>query len=97
MSEMKKIGETVAQSKLIARLKDGHVALPLFGTPSTHIIKPPAEDYPDTVYNEAFAMARRIVASAHEVADELSATFPSSVYSAIISVVTHQVQTVARD
>ena len=45
-----------AQSKLIARLEDGHVALPLFGTPSTHIIKPPAEDYPDTVYNESFAM-----------------------------------------
>ena len=45
-----------AQDKLIARIVDGHVELPLFGAPSTHIIKPSAADYPDTVYNECFAM-----------------------------------------
>lgn len=45
-----------AQDKLIARIVDGQIELPLFGTPSTHIIKPSAADYPDTVYNECFAM-----------------------------------------
>ena len=30
--------------------------LPLFGAPSTHIIKPGVSDYPDTIYNEMFAM-----------------------------------------
>jgi len=45
-----------AQSKLIARLEDGRLSLPLFGTPSTHILKPAVEDYPDSVYNEAYAM-----------------------------------------
>ena len=34
----------------------GQIELPLFGTPSTHIIKPSAADYPDAVYNECFAM-----------------------------------------
>ncbi len=45
-----------AQNKLIARIVDGKIALPLFGMPSTHIIKPPVEDYPDSVFNELFAM-----------------------------------------
>jgi len=45
-----------AQNKLIARIVDGHVSLPLFGTPSTHIIKPSVADYPDSVFNEAFSM-----------------------------------------
>jgi len=45
-----------AQSKLIARIADGRVSLPLFGTPSTHIIKPSVADYPDSVFNEAFSM-----------------------------------------
>ena len=45
-----------AQSKLIARIVDGRIVLPLFGAPSTHIIKPSVEDYPDTVYNELFSM-----------------------------------------
>lgn len=45
-----------AQSKLIVRLKDGRIGLPLFGTPSSHIIKPSVEDYPDSVYNEFFSM-----------------------------------------
>jgi serine/threonine-protein kinase HipA len=45
-----------AQSKLIARLVDGHIALPLYGMPSTHIVKPPMEEYPDSVFNECFSM-----------------------------------------
>ena len=45
-----------AQNKLIVRLVDGRISLPLFGTPSTHILKPAVADYPDTVYNEAFSM-----------------------------------------
>lgn len=45
-----------AQSKLIVRLVDGRIGLPLFGTPSSHIVKPSAEDYPDAVYNEFFSM-----------------------------------------
>ena len=45
-----------AQSKLIARLVGGRIALPLYGIPSTHIVKPPMEDYPDSVFNECFSM-----------------------------------------
>ena len=43
-----------AQDKLIARVKDGRVILPLYGTPSTHIVKPPADGFPDSVENEFF-------------------------------------------
>lgn len=43
-----------AQDKLIARVRDGHVILPLYGTPSTHIIKPPADGFEDSVHNEYF-------------------------------------------
>ncbi len=45
-----------AQSKLIVRLDGGRILLPLFGAPSTHILKPAVEDYPDSVYNEAYSM-----------------------------------------
>ena len=45
-----------AQSKLIARIEDGAIKLPLFGTPSTHIIKPSVADYPDSIYNELYSM-----------------------------------------
>ena len=45
-----------AQDKLIACLKDGHIALPLRGTPSTHIFKPGIERFPESVYNEHFCM-----------------------------------------
>lgn len=45
-----------AQSKLIACLVDGRIGLPLYGMPSTHIVKPPMEDYPDSVFNECFSM-----------------------------------------
>ena len=45
-----------AQDKLIACLKDGRLLLPLHGTPSTHIIKPGIERFPESVYNEHFCM-----------------------------------------
>ena len=45
-----------AQSKLIARIEDGSIRLPLFGMPSTHIIKPSVADYPDSIYNELYSM-----------------------------------------
>lgn len=43
-----------AQDKLIARVRDGRVILPLYGTPSTHIVKPPADGFADSVPNEYF-------------------------------------------
>lgn len=43
-----------AQDKLIARVCDGKVVLPLDGTPSTHIIKPGSRDFSETVFNENF-------------------------------------------
>lgn len=46
-----------AQNKLIARIdEEGRLVLPLFGAPSTHLIKPSVEEYPDTIYNEHFSM-----------------------------------------
>ena len=45
-----------AQDKLIACLQKGRVLLPLHGTPSTHIIKPGIERFPESVYNEHFCM-----------------------------------------
>ena len=47
-----RISGSGAQNKLIARIADGHIELPLFGAPSTHIIKPAIQDYEDSVYNE---------------------------------------------
>lgn len=45
-----------AQDKLIACLRKGRISLPLHGTPSTHIIKPGIERFPESVYNEHFCM-----------------------------------------
>ena len=45
-----------AQDKLIACIKDGNILLPLNGTPSTHIIKPGIERFPESVFNEWFCM-----------------------------------------
>ena len=46
-----------AQDKLIACMRDEKVALPLDGTPSTHIIKTEIRGYPASVENEWFAMS----------------------------------------
>jgi len=45
-----------AQDKLIACIIDDKLALPLNGTPSTHIIKPNISGFENTVYNELFCM-----------------------------------------
>lgn len=51
-----RISGTGAQDKLIARVEDGEISLPLYGTPSTHIIKPAIPAYPESVFNEFFCM-----------------------------------------
>ena len=51
-----RISVTGAQDKLIACIKDNKIFLPLYGEPSTHIIKPPISDYPNSVFNEFFCM-----------------------------------------
>lgn len=45
-----------AQDKFVACIIDNRVALPLHGTPSTHIIKPNIEGLSDSVFNELFCM-----------------------------------------
>lgn len=45
-----------SQDKLVACVQDGRVSLPLYGTPSTHIIKPAIPEFPGSVFNELFCM-----------------------------------------
>ena len=45
-----------AQDKLVTSVFKGKVYLPLNGTPSTHIIKPGIERFPESVFNEFFCM-----------------------------------------
>lgn len=45
------------QDKIAVRIKDGQVAIPLDGSPSTHIIKPSIKGYEGLVQNEAFCLA----------------------------------------
>ena len=45
-----------AQDKLVACVEKGRILLPLNGTPSTHIIKPGIERFPESVFNEFFCM-----------------------------------------
>lgn len=45
-----------AQDKLVACLRGSTLALPLNGTPSTHIIKPGMERFPESVFNEFYCM-----------------------------------------
>jgi serine/threonine-protein kinase HipA len=51
-----RISGTGAQDKLIACVRNGKVFLPLYGAPSTHIIKPPIAAYSGSVFNELFCM-----------------------------------------
>ena len=46
-----------AQDKLIACVSGNSVSLPLFGTPSTHIIKTEIRNYPGSVENEWYSMS----------------------------------------
>ena len=52
-----RISGSGSQDKLFVRLSDGRISLPLFGAPSTHLLKPPAGEYHDSVYNEWFAVS----------------------------------------
>jgi serine/threonine-protein kinase HipA len=45
------------QDKLPVALVDGKIAIPLNGTPSTHILKPDAPRLTGSVFNEAFCLA----------------------------------------
>ena len=45
-----------AQDKLVACVQEGRIVLPLNGTPSTHIIKPGIERFPESVFNELYCM-----------------------------------------
>ena len=45
-----------SQDKLVACVENGVIYLPLYGTPSTHIIKPSNFNFHNTVYNEYFCM-----------------------------------------
>lgn len=54
--EFRGISGAGAQDKLIACLVDGQILLPLHGTPSTHIIKPGINRFPESVFNEWFCM-----------------------------------------
>ena len=45
-----------SQEKLVACIRGGKVSLPLYGTPSTHIIKPEIPSFHDSVFNEFFCM-----------------------------------------
>ena len=51
-----------AQDKLVARLDGDTLVLPLYGTPSTHIVKPAASDFEESVANEFFCqrLAQRV-------------------------------------
>lgn len=51
-----RISGSGAQDKLIACIVNNQLALPLNGTPSTHIIKPNIEGYSNTTLNELFCM-----------------------------------------
>jgi len=46
-----------AQDKLVARIVDGRLLLPLDGTPSTHIVKPGTDEFPASVENEHFCQS----------------------------------------
>ena len=45
-----------SQEKLVACVHDGAISLPLYGTPSTHIIKPVIPNFQSSVHNEYFCM-----------------------------------------
>ncbi|RRQ22742.1 type II toxin-antitoxin system HipA family toxin [Thiohalobacter thiocyanaticus] len=45
-----------AQNKLPVYFDGQAISLPMGAVPSSHILKPPIPDYPDSVYNEAFCL-----------------------------------------
>jgi len=57
-----------AQDKLAIAMVDGHIAIPIDGAPSTHILKPINRDFPSLIENECFCLqlARKIGLNAVE-------------------------------
>lgn len=57
-----------AQDKLAVAVIDNHLAIPLGGAPSTHILKPVNRDFPSLIQNENFCLrlARKIGLNAVE-------------------------------
>ncbi|KTC94096.1 type II toxin-antitoxin system HipA family toxin [Legionella erythra] len=57
-----------AQDKLAVTVMNGHLALPINGAPSTHILKPVNRDFPSLIENEWFCLnlARKIGLNAVE-------------------------------
>lgn len=57
-----------AQDKLAVALIDGHIAIPMEGAPSTHILKPVNRDFPSLIENEFFCLqlAKRVGLNAVE-------------------------------
>ncbi|WED43363.1 type II toxin-antitoxin system HipA family toxin [Legionella cardiaca] len=57
-----------AQDKLAIAIIDDHIAIPLNGAPSTHILKPVNRDFPSLIENECFCLelARKIGLNAVE-------------------------------
>lgn len=49
-----RMSATGAQDKIVARVRDGRLALPLYGAASTDIVKPAASRLPESVFNEMF-------------------------------------------
>jgi serine/threonine-protein kinase HipA len=45
-----------AQNKLAVALIDGHIAIPIGGAPSTHILKPINREFPSLIKNEYFCL-----------------------------------------
>ncbi len=58
-----------AQDKLAVALIDNHIAIPMGGAPSTHILKPINREYPSLIENESFCLnlAHKIGLNAAEV------------------------------
>jgi serine/threonine-protein kinase HipA len=59
-----------AQNKLPVHFDGEHISVPIGNAPSSHILKPPIEQYPHTVENEYFCMrlAQRVGLSVPQVA-----------------------------
>lgn len=60
-----------AQDKLPVLLREGQIELPLDGTPSSHILKPPIRRFEDTVHNEGFCLGLARAIGLHAAAAEI--------------------------
>lgn len=65
-----------AQNKIPITYLDNRFYLPVNGSPSTHIIKPPIDDLEGSIENEAFCMALARVAGVNVPEVELLDTYP---------------------